>query len=503
MGYIGALLEGGLKPSEIAFVSFTKAAINEARKRVSNQYFVAGDDLRYFGTLHSMAYRSLALSRTQVVGGKKWGEFCRSVDLRYSSSDGIPDDDLLEPIGNEEGDILRRFHDWRRSCELEMESALKQFDPGPFDGWSRARAIWFTRVFEEWKTAEGLYDFCDFLTELAASGWHPPVRVLIVDESQDLSPIQRRIVLAWAQEIGNLLLAYDPNQTIFEFQGADPRWLLDLAGTREFLNQSFRVPKRPAKISQRIINRNSIRYDNEWAGTDAPGDVRFDADFDQTIRACAADDETWYFLARNRYFLARYSDALMDAGVPFVNLRGHTPRPGMGTVCAYRLAQGEQVRLADFAHFAEDTPQKDWWERGAKADLARRAAETPEACITREQVGEFGARAPLHNCLASANTCTVPLKTAEEKKRFHLRVYQRLGLDGLTRPPRVTVSTIHGVKGGEARNVVIDPQMTRRTAEGFDSDPESERRVWYVGASRTQNRLIVLDPARSAFYDEW
>jgi superfamily I DNA/RNA helicase len=67
----------------------------------------------------------------------------------------------------------------------------------------------------------------------------------------------------------------------------------------------------------------------------------------------------------------------------------------------------------------------------------------------------------------------------------------------------VTVSTIHGVKGGEARNVVIDPQMTRRTAEGFDSDPESERRVWYVGASRTQNRLIVLDPARSAFYDEW
>jgi DNA helicase II / ATP-dependent DNA helicase PcrA len=501
--YVESLISSGIGPTEIAFVSFTRAAIHEAKRRVSEQFGISGDDLRYFATLHSMAYRSLTLSRDSVVTWKKWGEFCKSVGLRYSSHDGIPDDDQLEPIGNEEGDVLRRFHDWRRSCELPIEEALKRFDPGVYDGWSRARAVWFTRVFEEWKDAEGLYDFCDFLIELASSGWIPPVRVLIVDESQDLSPIQQRIVTYWGEQIGHLLIAYDSDQTIFEFQGADPRWLLNLGGEREFLNQSYRVPQWPSKICQRIIRRNKIRYENSWQGTNEKGEVRFDADLDKTVRLCQSEGGTWYFLARNRFYLSSYVSVLMDAGVPFINLRGFSPKPTSAVTTAIRLARGEDVTLDDLRHFSDDTRATDWWTRGAKASLERASKDAPDSPINREGLTRLGALPILSEKVSSLETCLIPLKTEKDKKRFHLRIYKRLGMDGLTKDPQVIISTVHGVKGGEAQNVVLDPRMTRRTAQGFDERPEPERRVWYVGASRTQSRLFVLDPRNSAFYDEW
>ena len=59
-------LEDGVRPEEIAFVSFTRKAIQEAVERVLDEFGMDIKQLAYFRTLHSIAFRTLGLSRGSV-----------------------------------------------------------------------------------------------------------------------------------------------------------------------------------------------------------------------------------------------------------------------------------------------------------------------------------------------------------------------------------------------------------------------------------------------------
>lgn len=60
--------------------------------------------------------------------------------------------------------------------------------------------------------------------------------------------------------------------------------------------------------------------------------------------------------------------------------------------------------------------------------------------------------------------------------------------------PRIRISTIHGAKGGEAENVMLFTDMARRTYDSSLSEPDDERRVFYVGATRAKESLVVVRP---------
>jgi UvrD-like helicase C-terminal domain len=67
--------------------------------------------------------------------------------------------------------------------------------------------------------------------------------------------------------------------------------------------------------------------------------------------------------------------------------------------------------------------------------------------------------------------------------------------------PRIKISTIHGVKGGEAENVVIQTDMALRTWNEFQENSDDEHRVWYVAVTRAKNRLYIIQPKTSMAYD--
>ncbi len=503
MGKIRTLIQHGIPSAEIAFTSFTKSAIEQARERTGKQFGLQRHDLPFFGTLHSLAYRHLMLTRDNQVTGKRWKAFCEEARLAHSEPGPDVDDDPTEPVGQEEGDVLRRFYDWRRNCLLSPEEAARRFDPGdaPF---SLARAIWFEKEFGAFKDAAGLYDFTDMLLEMDAGGWCPAARVLIVDEAQDLSPLQRRITLRWMEQIGHVLLAYDEDQAIYTFQGAEPAWLLALEGRREFLQQSYRVPQLPAGLAQRIIRRNSERYPKTWNPKAEKGMIAWDVSLDDAVLAASRRPrETWYFLARNRFYLTRYCEALKEAAVPYRNLRGPSPQVSGAVLAALQLAAGQEVTLDDIRRLGEHTTQREWWVRGAKADITRRCAVEAQAKIGLADLENLGALPALCSALAAPRTCLKPLKGEDGSKVYFLAIWQKHGIRGLTDPPTVTVSTMHGVKGGGARNVVISPMMTRKTWDSYDTDPEPERRVWYVGVSRTEENLYILEPTGGKQFEDW
>lgn len=495
------LINEGNAPRNICFCSFTRSAIQNARERVQQRFGLRPDDIPYFGTLHSLCFRYLGLTKDQVFAAKPWEEFCQAVNLRFTEQQyGDVDDDLYEPLGEEEGDILRRWYDGCRNRLLGLETAIKG------SGLHPERARWFVREVEAYKGEKGLFDFIDMIQQAVTDGWRPPADVLILDEAQDVSPLQLRLWNGWVGHAETVILGYDEDQTIYEFQGADPGWLLEFPHTeRRFLRQSFRVPRLPAAIARRIIQRNQLRYPKDWEPKAADGEVFRDWEVEAAVDLMveAADPKPWFFLARNRCFLDRITSCLRAEGIPFLNLRGPSPRPAKGMVAAFRLAQGEAVLLDEVRLLAARTTAKDWWRRGAKTQLERLATEFPERLIRPGDLPTLGALPDLCGALARTASCLDPLNISEDNKSYFRRVYTRFGVAGITGDPLCHVGTQHSKKGQEAPGVVLAPNMTRRTAYAYDEWPEPERRVWYVGTSRTERTLILLAPERGAFFDEW
>ena len=61
-------------------------------------------------------------------------------------------------------------------------------------------------------------------------------------------------------------------------------------------------------------------------------------------------------------------------------------------------------------------------------------------------------------------------------------------------PPRITVSTIHGAKGGEADNVVLMTDLTAAADSERQIEPDNLNRVFYVGVTRTRQKLYLVEP---------
>ena len=75
----------------------------------------------------------------------------------------------------------------------------------------------------------------------------------------------------------------------------------------------------------------------------------------------------------------------------------------------------------------------------------------------------------------------------------YLRKMRKNG-EKLNQPPRITLSTIHGAKGGESQNVVLLTDLSLNTYNAYEKNPDDENRLFYVGATRTKEHLHIISP---------
>jgi len=64
--------------------------------------------------------------------------------------------------------------------------------------------------------------------------------------------------------------------------------------------------------------------------------------------------------------------------------------------------------------------------------------------------------------------------------------------------PRISLSTIHGSKGGEADNVVLYTSLTKAADDDMQRNPDDMHRVFYVGITRTKDTLVLVEPEDAA-----
>ena len=88
-----------------------------------------------------------------------------------------------------------------------------------------------------------------------------------------------------------------------------------------------------------------------------------------------------------------------------------------------------------------------------------------------------------------------PVNLNHKQKGFlYMLAKMRANGEELNKEPRIKLSTIHSVKGGEEDNVIILPDLTMNTQKSYERNRDDENRLFYVGATRAKEHLHVVRP---------
>ena len=264
LGMVDEELARGVPPDKIAYVSFTKRAAQEAVSRASEKFDLDREQLRYFRTLHSMCFNALGLSNADVFEGKKLIEFGDWIGVEMSEMRASDDGTLA---GFTMGDRAMFMENLAR---VHCVSLREQYEQNHDNlRWSFVERV--GRALEEYKRDHQLCDYTDMLVMFARSDWSPPLEVLFVDEAQDLSILQWRVVEKLARSCRRVVIAGDDDQAIYRWAGAAVEHFVDMEGDVTVLGQSWRCPTSIQTLSQEMIGRVRHRRPKDWAPRAAEG----------------------------------------------------------------------------------------------------------------------------------------------------------------------------------------------------------------------------------------
>lgn len=499
----------------VRVVSMTKSASREFARRNSP---LPSENV---STLHALAYRGIG--RPGVIGSKEialWNAEQPGYALSGAPSAEQIDAGPIQSNGSTNGDDLLSKLDLyrsRRGNGRELSGTLLDF----------------AEKFSAWKREIDRVDFTGMLERALEECPVAPDRpdVLFVDEAQDLSTLELELVEQWGRSCRVVVLVGDPDQSLYNWRGADRRVLLEEDGTPPFkiLSQSHRVPKGVHETALGIIRRSSTWSRAEYRPNEMNGIVdriqsnfrRPDAVLDNLERESFENPlvESVMVLATCGYMVKKLVDELRRRGIGYYNPYRAEWNP---------LARGssEKITGADrLLAFARLETPRDWklslsvlmseshggpLRRGAKVLLESFPEDAPRSKVVELlnkvllpggldllEHGGSGVDPSPAAVEAWRSACTA---TARESMDFPLAVYRKSGRKGLERP-KVVVGTVHSVKGGEAEHVylatTLSPSAYSQMMDGFGWDgPDALWRTFYVGATRAKERLVLCGTGR-------
>jgi len=498
-------LHAGVQPERIALVTFTRAARAVALERAERQFQIPQGRLPWVRTIHSSAYRLLQLEPGRILDAERLAEFARKHGYKLTI-DGRRIDDESErglTLGRTADDRLLFAYEWGRSHGLDAPQTLSRCPVGNI---SVSQFKLFVRRLEGFKREFNLLDFTDLLERTLEAGLRPDVDVAMVDEAHDLSPLQIAVVESWFTPCQRAYVAADDDQAIYGWQGASPDWIRSLASRREpyVLQDSHRVPRAVHALALRIIAPNVARTPKLYRPADRDGRV-VRADLDGALGIVARSDSA-FVLVRNRQFIRRIAEALLERAIPYTvsGWGGSSPLDNVPAVRAVNLV----LRLAR----SEPGPFPASHVAALLELVATSSRHVPQAA--RECIANMQGRGSLsRDDLCRRLALGALIEAIKEHgigvltvlRRNTRRYFERLVGDARELPaPTTTVTSIHVAKGDERRVVVVIPDMTRPTHQAYlrggAERNEAENRAFYVAVTRTIETLVLVYPQTRRYF---
>ncbi|MEK9601937.1 MAG: ATP-dependent helicase [Pontimonas sp.] len=468
--------QGKYQPDQVLALTFTTKAAAEMGQRLRG-LGVRGVATR---TFHSAALRQLQHFWPTVTGG-------RLPDILPSKAPIVAKtlDQLSISV-----DTLEDY----RTQRARMNKGL----PG---GLSLEVVASIHERYEQVKDEQGRIDFEDVL--LATLGMlesEPRVAdrvraqygVFLVDEYQDVSPLQQKLLDVWLGNRDDLVVVGDASQTIYSFAGASSSYLLGFA--ERFPNGTVVKLERNYRSGEHIVNAaNSVMIGRPGALT-----LESQAGSREPIhRHIARSDE-----AEARY-VATSIKALLDAGTTPESI-AVLIRFGAQSVeieSALR-ALGVGVRVQGSTPFFEEAHVKRAMMEIRGAAVAGVQGSLPDAVddilfglgLQGEAPDHQGAERNRHDDLAAIRSLAQAMPEGSTLGEFSELLADRASAGDAPDVGAVTITTVHSAKGREWPIVFVVG-----LAEGMfpisyattDEAIEEERRLFYVALTRAKDSLYL------------
>src|ERR1017187_8045123 len=228
-------LAAGTSSERIAFVTFTRRAAEEAITRACDQFNLTADRLPLFRTLHSLAFRELGLTAPEVFQDARVMEFAEWGGFDLSPRSWLSRQDREgTPTYHRPADRAMHMVNLARVRCVPLRQQYDAADDGL--EWDEVERLALS--LESFKRRHGLVDFTDMIGLFLRGNESPEIDVLVVDESQDISPLSWLMVDRLVAGARRVVVGGDDDQAIFSWSGADAAHLIAMEGAVRVLEQS-------------------------------------------------------------------------------------------------------------------------------------------------------------------------------------------------------------------------------------------------------------------------
>ena len=465
--YVKTFVKLGTPIDKIGYFEFTKKAAEEAVDRMLDAYpKLQKKNLKHFRTLHSLAFTQLGMKKSNVMQDEHYQDIGRKLGIEvtvYSNGEektGFVDSD------SEYFNIINAARIKNVTIEEEYNTDMYSEDI------DKHQLQILKEEVDNYKAAYGLVDFTDMIEKFNVAELCPKYDVIFVDEAQDLSPIQWKMYDILKKNSKHVILAGDDDQAIYGWAGADVQRFQDEPAKNIILPQSYRVPQAVQHIADQILNRipDDRRIKKQWAPRPEAGTV----DHVTSIEDLPLHQGDWLILSRTNDKLIKLKPTLQEMAIYF-EIKGRK---------SYKTRLYTAVK-----HYTR-------WTNGDKLSLSE--CKDLFEFLELEQELKEERMYDLKEFNYSIEDQWYEVFKSDPEECLYIREMLR-NKEELSKPARVKLSTIHAAKGGEATNVLIILDNTKKIREAIDKSEDKhdeEHRVWYVGVTRTKQNLYIMTPKR-------
>jgi DNA helicase-2/ATP-dependent DNA helicase PcrA len=503
---------GVYSPQRLLAVTFTSRAAAEMRSRLRD----LGVGSVQARTFHAAALRQLQFFWPQAIGGalpnlldhkaQMIAEAARRLRL---STDRASIRDLASEI------------EWAKVSMLTpanyLEKAQGRGTPGGFDLTAVARVF---QSYEDLKTDRNVIDFEDVLLitvgilqedPKVAATVREQYRHFVVDEYQDVSPLQQRLLELWLGGRDDLCVVGDASQTIYSFTGASPKNLL-----------GFKALYPEATVVKLIRDYRStpqvVRLANELLAGRRSGGPVADAAWAAPLQLVAqrpagpvpqftecSDDEA------EAATVALRVRELLDAGTPASQIAVLFRTNGQSEAYEQALASagiGYQLRGGERFFARKEVRDAILQLRAATRAAAETSTPEPLGQLVRDIVASLGYTdsAPhsggalrerwesLAALVALADELVISRGAQFSLSDFVNELQERSLAQHAPTVQGVTLASLHAAKGLEWDAVFLVGLSEGLMPISFADTPEAvdeERRLLYVGITRAREHLFL------------
>ncbi|MFB7270376.1 ATP-dependent DNA helicase UvrD2 [Streptomyces sp. NPDC056244] len=499
---------GILQPGSVLAVTFTNRAAGEMRGRL-RQLGAGGVQAR---TFHSAALRQLQFFWPKAVGGELPRLLDRKVQLVAEAAARC----RIRLDRNELRDVTGEI-EWAKVTQTvpaDYPAAVaKSLREAPRDP---AETGQIYGMYEQLKRDRSVIDFEDVLLLTVgilqdrhdiADQIRRQYQHFVVDEYQDVSPLQQRLLDLWLGDRESLCVVGDASQTIYSFTGATPDHLLNFrtrhpGATVVKLVRDYRSTPQVVHLANGLLNQargRAAEHRLELVSQRGPGPEPVCTEYadepteaEGTARrirdliAAGVPAGEIAVLYRINAQSEVYEQALADAGVPY-QLRG-----------AERFFERQEVReagaaLRGAARFGgNDSLLDDVVELPAQV----RAVLSTKGWTTEPPAGSGAVRDRWESLAALVRLAEDFVRARPEATLADLvaELDERAAAQHAPTVQGVTLASLHAAKGLEWDAVFLvglAEGMMPITYAKTDEQIEEERRLLYVGVTRARSHLCL------------